>query len=211
MCREFAEQISILLVTSVHTYTHNTLATAKILWRLGGLQFNNTPFSIVESRRLECQFGPHYYHEKQQKSTRIRLQGSRKVGCHAHIMVKKCILYSGYNVTDEEMKQLILHTLKEKKMSALKLQLSKNPTAVATKVMYFVSLPTEEAPTNHPTGKEVAGFSQRVNPQVTAKIAEIVSDGITDKKQVRTLLSHYTSCMSSVKAHHLSPTIVHTS
>ena len=76
-------------------------------------------------------------------------------------------------------------------MNALKLELSRNPTAVTTKVMYYVSLPTEEAHTGHPTGRGVAGFSQRVNPQVATRIAEIVADGITDKTQVRTLLRHY--------------------
>ena len=57
--------------------------------------------------------------------------------------------------------------------------------------MYFVSLPTEEAHTNHPTGKGVGGYSQRMNQQVAAKIAELVADGITDKQQVRTLLRRY--------------------
>ncbi len=155
------------------------------------MQLDNTPFTIVETRRLECQFGQRYYKEKPQKSSRLKLQGSRKIGCHAHIEVKKCTVYPDYRVTEEEMKRLTLRTLREKKMNTLKLQLSKNPSAVATKVMYFVSMPMEEAHTGHPTGRGVAGFAQRVNPQVASKIAEIVADGITDKTHVRTLLRHY--------------------
>ena len=52
------------------------------------MEIDNTPFSITEYRRLECQLGPHYYKENPQKSTRLRLQGSRKMGCHAHILIK---------------------------------------------------------------------------------------------------------------------------
>ena len=155
------------------------------------MQLGNTPFSIVETRRLDCQFGQRYYKEKAQKSTRLKLQASRKLGSHAHIQVKKCIVYPEYKVTEEELKQLSLRTLKEKKMNALKLELVKNPTTVATKLMSYVSLPMEEAHTGHPTGGGVAGFSQRVNSQVAARIAEIVAEGITDKSQVQTSLRHY--------------------
>lgn len=171
--------------------SHVLQGIAKLLWSQGHLQLDNTPFAIVETRRLDCQFGQRYYKEKAQKSTRLKLQGSRKLGCHAHIQVKKCIVYPEYKVTEEELKQLSLRTLKEKKMSALKLELAKNPTAVTTKLMSYVSLPTEEAHTSHPTGGGVAGFSQRVNSQVAAQIGEIVADGITDKSQVRTLLHRY--------------------
>ena len=148
-------------------------------------------FPLLKTRRLDCQFGQRYYKEKAQKSTRLKLQGSRKLGCHAHIQVKKCIVYPEYKVTEEELKQLSLRTLKVKKMNALKLELAKNPTTVATKLMSYVSLPMEETHTGHPTGGGVAGFSQRVNSQVAARIAEIVADGITDKSQVRTSLRHY--------------------
>ena len=66
-------------------------------------------------------------------------------------------MYPAYRVTEEETKQLSLRTLREKKMNALKLELTRNPTAVVTKVMSYVSLPTEEAHSGHPTGKGVAG------------------------------------------------------
>ena len=32
------------------------------------MHLDNTPFSILETKRLECQFGPHYYKEKPQKA-----------------------------------------------------------------------------------------------------------------------------------------------
>ncbi len=43
------------------------------------------------------------YKEKPQMSTRLKLQGSRKIGCHAHnIVVKKCTVYPEYRVTEVE-------------------------------------------------------------------------------------------------------------
>ena len=62
---------------------------------------------------------------------------------------------------------------------------------VATRIVYFVSLPTEDAHSGHPTGNGVAGFSQRVNEKVAAKIAELVAEGITEIHEVRRLLRHY--------------------
>ena len=45
-----------------------------------------------------------------------------------HTYIKKCTVYPEYEVTEEELKQLLLCTLKVKKMNALKLDLAKNPT-----------------------------------------------------------------------------------
>lgn len=55
---------------------------------------------------------------------------------------------------------------------------------IKTHAKYFVSLPTEEAHSGHPTGGSIAGLSQRVNEKVAAKIAELVGDGITDIHEV---------------------------
>jgi len=45
---------------------------------------------------------------KATKSKRLKLQGSCKIGCHAHIVVKKCTVYPECKITEEEMKQLTL-------------------------------------------------------------------------------------------------------
>ena len=131
----------------------------------------NTPFSIVENRRLECQFGPRYYKEKPQKSTRVRIQGSRKMGCLAHITIKKCILYPDYLIQPHENGKG--RTLREKKMAELKANLSTNAQTVTSKTMYYVSLPTEDSHQGHPTGGGIAGFAQRVNDKVAVKISEL--------------------------------------
>ena len=50
------------------TQTHTSLYTdtPKIFWK-NGKMVSDTPFSIVENKRLDCQFGHHYYKEKPQK------------------------------------------------------------------------------------------------------------------------------------------------
>ena len=58
---------------------------------------------------------------------------------------------------------------------------------VATRTVYFVSLPTEDAHTGHPTCNGVTGLSQKMNEKVAAKIAELVAEGITEFHDVRRL------------------------
>ena len=72
-------------------------------------------------------------------------------------------------------------------MSALKAALS-TQKCVATRV---VSLPMEDAHIGHHMGNGVAGFSQRMNEKVVAKIAELVAEGITEVHEGRRLLRHY--------------------
>ena len=80
-----------------------------------------------------------------------------------------------------------LHTLRERRMSELKAALS-SQKCKATRIVYFVSLPTEA---DHHTGDGIAGFSQRMNDKVVAKIVELVAEGITEIHEVRRLLRHY--------------------
>lgn len=60
----------------------------KLFWRKGEMEYNRTPFCIVETKQMDCQFGPHYYKEREQKTGRIRVQGTRKLGRHASISIK---------------------------------------------------------------------------------------------------------------------------
>ena len=75
-------------------------------------------------------------------------------------------------------------------MSELKADLSVQK-CVATRTVYFVPLPTEDAHTGHSTGNGIAGFSQRMNEKVATKTAELVPEGITEIHDVRRLLRHY--------------------
>ena len=82
---------------------------------MGQMNHNNTPFSIVETKTLDCQFGPRYYKEMPPKSSRIRVQGSRKIGWQAHIVIKQCVLYTDYKFAHHESK-VSVRTLKKRLM-----------------------------------------------------------------------------------------------
>ena len=151
---------------------------------------DDTPFSIVETKTLDCQFGPRYYKEAPPKSSKVKVQGSRKIGCHAHIVIKECVLYPEYKIDHDETR-FAIRTLKKRLMNELKQQLDRDASSVQTTTAYFVTLPTEDAHHGHPTGGGVEGFSQRMNEKVATKISEIVADGIADIPQVRSLLRHY--------------------
>ena len=170
---------------------------------------DNTPFNIVETKRLECQFGPHYYKEKTSRSHRVKLQGSRKFGCNAHIIIKKCATYPEYQVIPKE--KAALRTIKETMMKKLKQQMAEDPERVETVTMYYVSLPMEEAHHGHPTGKGVAGFAQRMNDKVAAKLVQIVAEGVTEIKQVRSLSTcTHTLTHKTISQHFLFHAIIPT-
>ena len=68
------------------------------------VNFNNTPFSVKETRVLDCQFGQKYYKQKPKQGKKMWLQGTRKKGCMAHIEVKTFTLYPQYAIKDDEKK-----------------------------------------------------------------------------------------------------------
>ena len=68
------------------------------------IHFNYTPFSVKESRVLDCQFGPHYFKQKPTKGKRPWLQSTRKIGCQAHVDVKGFVLYPEFAVSEAENK-----------------------------------------------------------------------------------------------------------
>ena len=61
---------------------------------------------------------------------------------------------------------------------------------VTTEVKYFVSFPSIEAHSGHPTGQE-AVHTQKLHPQVAQKITEMVTSGIADTTEVRRSLRYY--------------------
>ena len=82
----------------------------RIFWRKKegdkDINFNNTPFSISEEKKFDCQYGKHYFKEREPKKCkkkRLCLQGSRKIGCHAHIEIKGYTLYPEYATQTERV------------------------------------------------------------------------------------------------------------
>ena len=84
----------------------------------------------------------------------------------------------------------MIRSLREKSLKSLRAALSSSD-AIEVLHRYFVSLPTEEAHHKcHPT-KGAMGFSQRIHPELIAKIQELVSIGMVEPVEVQRLLKHH--------------------
>ena len=79
----------------------NTSPVPMIFWKysVGGttVEFNGVPFSIGGKRTMDCQYGHQYYKQRVASNKRVRLQGTRKVGCTAHITQREYTLYPEFN------------------------------------------------------------------------------------------------------------------
>lgn len=151
------------------------------------VEFNSIPFAVSEVRRLDCQFGKQYFKEKPVKSNRTRLQGTRKMGCPAHITVKTLTLFPEYAVEDPS--SLGPKKLKESKRQ--KLDQLRTATEVKTEKRYYVVLPTKEAHHSvHPTEGAI-GYAQGIHPKLVEKIQDLVAEGITNVPEVTRALKYY--------------------
>lgn len=117
---------------------------------------------------MHCQFGNHYYKEKVQKSTKVCVQGTRKIGCNAHIVTREYILYPDFSVTESNLSTWKLRTVREEKLAMLRKAIASGKDVKTTR-KYHLSLPSEEA--HHQTHQMggMHGMAQRVHPQITQK------------------------------------------
>ena len=153
------------------------------------IHFNYTPFSVKESRVLDCQFGPHYFKQKPTKGKRLWLQSTRKIGCQAHINVKGFVLYPEFAVSEAERENLSnwkLRCLQEERLEMLRKKVAaKQPVKLSMKC--FVSLPMKSAHSGHPTG--LSGiFAQKLHPLVSQKILEMVKSRISDTSEIKRIM-----------------------
>lgn len=68
----------------------------------------------------DCQYGYHYFKAKESKHSCVWLQGTRKIGCSAHIVTIKYTLYPDYQISNEDkvgISNYKLHQLREKNFS----------------------------------------------------------------------------------------------
>ena len=117
------------------------------------------------------------------KGKRLWLQGTRKIECQAHVEVRSFTLYPDFALSkDEKEGSLIskwrLQCLQEERITSLKTELAKGQP-VRTLTRSFISLPSEEAHSGHPTGQP-AVYGQKLHPLVAQKIAEMVAAGTVD-------------------------------
>ena len=156
------------------------------------ITFNGIPFIASSIRKQHCQFGQQYFKERTATSGRTHLQGTRKIGCPAHIHVHELTLFPSFAVESGicSLGSRKLKEMKTKKIKELKESLAMGKK-VYTETRYFVLLPTVEAHVNsHPTSG-AAGFAQRVHPKISEKVNTLVGEGITDVQEVKRALRHY--------------------
>ena len=95
------------------------------------------------------------------KTPRLRLQGTRKIGCMANITVKTYLLYPEYTIKDKKNKCMSTRKIKkvqEEMLSRLRQDLKANKSKVEVLRKYFVPLPSEDAHSGHPTGKHIVVY-----------------------------------------------------
>lgn len=167
---------------------------SRLYWRRkeGGkdIEFSEVPFT--GDSEILYKFGKQYFKQRESKNLRLRLQGTRKLGCLAHISVKQYTLYPSYRITEDEKRRLSawrVRQLREDKLRQLSEHL-KSSSPSSSEARYYVSLPTHDAHSQHPTN-DLSGYAQKVNPAIAQKISELVSDGITEVHEVKRSLRHY--------------------
>ena len=121
------------------------------------------------------------------------MQGTRKIGCPAHVVVKHYTLFPEYAIHSDDIEwksKYNLRLLKEQTLKKLQNEIESGYVKQTTR--YWLSLPTLEA--HEKTHPQAAVFSQ-VNPAVPQMIAELVADDITEiddaKKALRHRINHY--------------------
>ena len=157
------------------------------------VSFDGIPFTVAAIHKLHCQFGNHYYKEHPSKSSRIKLQGTRKIGCPAHIHIHKLHLYPTFTASNDVVAGLGSRKLKElraKKLGELREALTKN-SKIDFQTKYFILLPEQKAHENFHPFNDGALFTEKVHPKVIQKIHDLVADGITAVQEVKKAVRHY--------------------
>ena len=81
---------------------------------------------------MDCQYGHQYYKSRQTLNKRVRLQGTRKMGCKAHIVQRQYILYPEFSVAttyDSKRKERLA---KEECLNQLRAHIGSNKPEVFT-------------------------------------------------------------------------------
>ena len=135
------------------------------------VSFDDSPFTVNREVVLDCQYGPHYWQNKETKKRQLRLQSSRKIGCGAHIKIRYYTVYRKFQLNNvSSMASRELRDYKERTLQELRHCIASG--IAEGEEWCFVSLPSVDAHSGHPTGEE-SGFSQRIHPMIIVKISEL--------------------------------------
>ena len=147
------------------------------------VQFDGIPFSIEKVTLYDFQYGEHYWKDKSCQNKRLKLQNTRKIGCHAHIVTRTYRLYPEFKMSQNADNMVTSHyqlqKCKENLLITARVAIKDGSAKSYTK--HFVSLPTQSAHFGHPVGVN-ASFCQRTHPIIIQKISELVSSGIVETR-----------------------------
>ena len=94
----------------VIAFTCDLQGKSRIMWSCSGVSFENTSFKIARKAALL---------QGEKTSSRIYLQGTRKLGCHAHIEIREYRLHPEYAFSATETKCLKRKQLRQYPTSAV--------------------------------------------------------------------------------------------
>ena len=142
---------------------------------------------------MDCQFGTHYYKQKQGSSKRTHLQVTRKIGCTARVTVYSITLYPDFHVSKKKTSDLSCRRLKQKKKEKLcKLRdVTSKGKPLSSIMKYYIILPGEEAHHEYHETHGAASYAQRIHPKLIEQIYELVGEGTTEVQEVKRALKHY--------------------
>jgi len=148
---------------------------------------------VSEIRKMDCQFGSHYYKEKNTGKDRTCLQGTRKLGCTAQIEIFVITMFPDFQLSAIESTAGVkkLKEVKQQKLQELRSNITESLSSVRLKCCYYVVLPTEQAHHNYHRTDGAVLFAQRVHPKLVAKIYELVATGIANTEEVKSHLKQY--------------------
>lgn len=144
------------------------------------------------SASQQCAETPQWSSKSKRNIPKLRLQGTRKVGCPAGIQIREYILYPDYKVTVDAQNKWQVRKGKENMLENLNKDLLAGKE-VKTVKCYYVCLPSEEAHHKTHTTGGMHALAQRIHPKVQMNIQEIVGAGITEVSEVKRALRLYVS------------------
>ena len=99
-CRWVSSRVELMNNTANSFFTENSMQRV-FQNPVTYIKFSNLPFIVLSIRKQHCQFGKQYFKECPATSGQMCPQGTRKIGCLAHIHVHELTLFPSNAVPAE--------------------------------------------------------------------------------------------------------------
>ena len=161
----------------------------KFYYNKDGVTFDNQPFRPSRIKKLDCQYGPHYFKPKDRTTDRPVIQTTRKKNCPVTITIREFEVFPNYGYSQGETQKMSDYALRKFKLSKLESLRSAlaSQQPIKTVILYHVSLPPKAAHTKH-NFEMKSLMAQQVHPMVAQKIVQLVHEGATNAQEVKRAL-----------------------